>query len=335
MRRRHPLQPRQRLDAALRLLGLGGLGLEAGDKAFQVGDGALLLVECLLLLGQALGALVFKVAVIAGVGGQLAARHFDDLGGDGVQKLAVVRNQQQGARIAGQPLLQPDDGFQVQVVGRFIQQQQIRAAHQRLRQVQAHAPAARKAGHRSGGGFLAKAQAGQELAGARRGGVGVDGGQFAVQAANRLAIVGGFGGGQLLLQRAQLGVAIQHIIQRRAAQRRGFLGDMRHRPAGRKQRITAVGVQLPAQQGKQAGFARAIAADNADALAGVDGEGDAVEQLLGPTAQGQVFQLNHELRPESVERGEEDTGARLASGQRGRTENTPAGWASASRAAPA
>ena len=86
---------------------------------------------------------------------------------------------------------------------------------------------------------------------------------------------------------------------------------------------------------KRVGLARAIAADNADALAGVDGEGDAVEQLLGPTAQGQVFQLNHELRPESVERGEEDTGARLASGQRGRTENTPAGWASASRAAPA
>ena len=44
MRRGDARQPLQRLDAALRLLGLGGLGAEAAHEIFQVGDLCLLLV---------------------------------------------------------------------------------------------------------------------------------------------------------------------------------------------------------------------------------------------------------------------------------------------------
>ncbi len=47
---------------------------------------------------------------------------------------AVMRYEQQRAGILQQELLQPQNGLQVQVVGRFVQKQQIRLAYQRPRQ---------------------------------------------------------------------------------------------------------------------------------------------------------------------------------------------------------
>ena len=61
---------------------------------------------------------------------------------DRIEKFAIVRYQQQRALIATQPRFEPHDGVQIQMVRRFVEQQQIGTAHQRLRQIQAHAPAA-------------------------------------------------------------------------------------------------------------------------------------------------------------------------------------------------
>jgi hypothetical protein len=62
--------------------------------------------------------------------------------GDLVEELAIVRDQQQRARVPEQPLLQPQHRVEVEVVGRLVEQQQVRRRHQRAGQVQAHAPAA-------------------------------------------------------------------------------------------------------------------------------------------------------------------------------------------------
>lgn len=40
-----------------------------------------------------------------------------------VKKVAIVGDQNQGARIALQPFFQPDNGIQIEVVGRFVEQQ--------------------------------------------------------------------------------------------------------------------------------------------------------------------------------------------------------------------
>ncbi len=61
-----------------------------------------------------------------------------------VEKVAVVCNEQQGAAVAAKPLFQPQYCIQIQMIGRFIEQQQVGAAHQRLRQVEAHTPTAGK-----------------------------------------------------------------------------------------------------------------------------------------------------------------------------------------------
>ena len=63
------LHPLQGLDAALRLSGLGRLGAEAGDEAFQMGDFALLFLVGGLLQRQPGGTLVLEIGVVAGVQG--------------------------------------------------------------------------------------------------------------------------------------------------------------------------------------------------------------------------------------------------------------------------
>ena len=75
------------------LTGFAGFGLKAGDKTFEVGNGALLFFEGLLLLGESFGTLVFKVAVVTGVEGQCGVGQLDNMGGGGIQKLAIMRNQ--------------------------------------------------------------------------------------------------------------------------------------------------------------------------------------------------------------------------------------------------
>ncbi len=105
------LQLLQCLDAALGLLGLACLGLEAGDEALQMSDMLLLLVEGRLLQGEPLGTQALEGGVVAAVAGELAVLDMQDGRADRIQEFAVVRNGQQGARVARQPVFQPDDGI--------------------------------------------------------------------------------------------------------------------------------------------------------------------------------------------------------------------------------
>jgi hypothetical protein len=138
----------QRLDPALRLLGLAGLGLEAGDEGLQVGDFLGLLGHRCLLQQHLLGAHVFELAVIAAVADQFGVVDVHRDLRDGIEKFAVVADHHQRALIALEPGFEPDEGVQVQVVGRFVEQQDVGRTHQRARQLQTHAPAAGEAVHR-------------------------------------------------------------------------------------------------------------------------------------------------------------------------------------------
>jgi hypothetical protein len=73
---------------------------------------------------------------------------------------------QQGAGIL-QPLLQPDHGVGVEVVGRLVEEQRIRRTRQRATEVQARAPVAGEVGHRVLVGVRLEAQPVQQLGRAR------------------------------------------------------------------------------------------------------------------------------------------------------------------------
>ncbi len=229
--RREPLHALERLDAALRLLGLAGLGFEARDERFEVCDLFLLARVGRFLQGHLLQALRFELRVVAAVALELAVLDVQRDVADGVEEFAVVRNHHQRAGVAREPVFQPHHGVEVQVVGGFVEQQQVGRAHQRLRQVQPHAPAAREAGHRLLRLRHGEAEAEQQRLGARRSGVAVGIGEGGVGFGLGVAVVARFGIGQAALDVAQARVAVEGVVERAALHRGRLLRHMRARPA--------------------------------------------------------------------------------------------------------
>ena len=106
----------QFLDAALHLLGLGGLVAEAVDEDFELLDavalvavGGLQLLVALRLLGQ-------EFVVVAGVEPEALVPDFGDLVDGDVEKVAVVRDQHESVRIILQIFFQPVAGFEIEMV---------------------------------------------------------------------------------------------------------------------------------------------------------------------------------------------------------------------------
>ena len=104
-----------------------------------------------------------------------------------------MRDDDERAGVALQPVLDPDDRVEVEMVGRLVEQQQVGRAHERLREVQPHAPAAREARDRLRHLLVREAQAAQQLLRARAHRVGVGVAQRGVELAHAHAVVGGFG----------------------------------------------------------------------------------------------------------------------------------------------
>jgi hypothetical protein len=133
---------RRRLCACFALV---AFARKAVDERLEVLDLALLLREGRLLQRELRGALALERRVVAGVGPKLVAVDVHDRLRDRVEEVAVVRDQEQRARVALEPVLEPQHRVEVEVVGRLVEQQQVGARRERLREVEAHAPAAREA----------------------------------------------------------------------------------------------------------------------------------------------------------------------------------------------
>ena len=115
----------ERALAAGRLLGLGGVGGEAGDEFLELLDLFLfLLVGFLHLADQESGGLVPEV-VVAGVEGDLAVIDVRDVGADLVEEISVVGDDNDCVREVDQELLQPVDGVQIQMVGGLVEEQDV------------------------------------------------------------------------------------------------------------------------------------------------------------------------------------------------------------------
>ncbi|MDT4856780.1 hypothetical protein FQZ97_911830 [compost metagenome] len=232
----------------------------------------LLLFVRLLLLRQAFGAGALEGRVAAAVERQLALLQVHHVIDHRIEEVAVVGDQQQGAGVALEPLFQPEDRVQVEVVGRFVEQQQLGRAHQRLGQVEAHPPAAGEVADAAIHLLAGEAETGQQLSRAGVCRVTVGTVQLAVQAGDGSAVVARFGSGQLALYLAQALVAIEYVVHGQALQVVHFLAHVGDAPVRGQQAVAGVRPQFATQQGEQAGFAGAIGADEADFLAGVQGQ---------------------------------------------------------------
>ena len=132
----------EQLDPALHLRRLGRLVAEPVDEHLDARDFLVLLA---LRLAQPLEhrvALLDVLAVVADVVGQLAQVEIGDARDDRVEEVAVVRDEDDRVRIGAEILLEPVARLEIEVVGRLVEQQQVRTAEQQLGERDAHLPAA-------------------------------------------------------------------------------------------------------------------------------------------------------------------------------------------------
>ena len=138
-----------------------------------------------------------------------------------------------------------------------------------------------------------KSQTVHQFAGACRRGVSVDGVKTFVDRADLIAVVFVFGFHQIAFELAEFDVAIEHVIERAAIECGDFLAHEGERPVARTFEMSRVGLQFAGDQAEQTGFARAIAPDNADAPAGVEGQIDMFEQEQGAAAEREIIETKH------------------------------------------
>ena len=197
-------------------------------------------------------------------------------------------------RIAAEPALEPDDRVEVEVVGRLVEQQQVRRAHQRAREVEPHAPAAGELGDaplevcraRSPGRRASprRARAPSSRSGARS--------SSCACARRSPSPARSASASSRSARRSASSPSITNSIAG-AVERGRLLRDVGDRPPRRQLDVARVRVQLARSSANRLDFPQPFGPINADALAGMNGEVRAVEQELGAAAEREFAQRDH------------------------------------------
>ncbi len=128
------------LDAALHLYRFGGLVTETLYKLLGVGNLLLLIAISPHLLLDTLFAKLYELGVIYIIVINLAAGDFDSAVCYIIDKSAVVTDEHHSFRLGGEKALEPLNGFDVEVVGRFVEQEHIGALKQQFGKLNSHTP---------------------------------------------------------------------------------------------------------------------------------------------------------------------------------------------------
>ncbi len=207
------------------------------------------------LVGELFRLAPFVGGEVARIRAQQAAVEFDDARRDAVEERAVVRDDDGGGPVE-QQLLEPLDAVDVEVIGRLVEQQQLRFQRERRRERRTLALAAGQSAtapprHRG------RTDAGIRPAAPRRASARV----------------------RHRARRARPCGRASRTVD--PARQLGFLRDRAmRRPAGCLQ-VAIVQRDAAGDDVEQRRLAGAVAADQADALAGLEAEFGAIEQRLG------------------------------------------------------
>ena len=110
----------------------------------------------------------------AGVEGQLAVIEVQRRRRRGVQQLAVVADQHEAVPVAAQKALEPQRRFEIEMIGRLVEQQQVGLGKQHRRQRHPHAPAAGQFVERADLHCCVEPEPGEDAPGAGRRRAGAD-----------------------------------------------------------------------------------------------------------------------------------------------------------------
>ncbi len=129
------------LEFALGLGGFAGLGPEAVGKLLEGGDFFSLIFvssEVLLFAGRFFDDVLVVVAAVAV---QFGLRNFDNGADQLIEKFAVVGDHENGSGVISQIFLKPDEGFEVEMVGGFVEKKKIGFLDKEAGEVGSHNPA--------------------------------------------------------------------------------------------------------------------------------------------------------------------------------------------------
>jgi hypothetical protein len=257
------------------------------------------------------------VAVVADVVGERAQRQIGDAGHDRIQEKPIVRDEDHRVGIRVQILFQPVARFEIEMVGRLVEQQQIGLAEEQLRQRDAHLPStgeplrrpleigrfeAEPAEHRRGPQFDAVAVAQAELIL-----------EIAVAMEHRVVLglrdarIGEpiFQTVHLRLDREQLTERARGLLEQRSAGvAQSVLGQVADRERCRCENRARIDLFEAGHHPQQGGFADAVGAAQTDAFPIVDLPGDVIEENAVAEGFREVLKLNHrnlEVRTQKVE----------------------------------
>jgi hypothetical protein len=198
-----------------------------------------------------------------------------------------VRDDDEAAGVAGQVVLEPEQGFEVEVIGRFVEQQERGLADEQAGEVRAHDPAA---GERLGELLvvgLAEAEAGEDLLRAWLKGI-VD---IPVVVVLRLELAAAGGNLQdcLIADRGAL-------LRKEAEVRPAFPLDQAF--------VRLVFAEDDVEEG---GLARAVGADESEPVRPRNIQRDLREQGAGPVGLGKIGNRQHrkgdKVRPRGKDKG--------------------------------
>ena len=188
------------------------------------------------------------------------------------------------------------------MVGRLVEQQQVRRAHQCPGQAEPDAPAAGKFADLLTMLVGREAEPVEQVAGT---GSGVETRgviEFLMGMGDALAVARGIGRDQFGLGSAQAYITVEHEFQRRAVEIIDLLRHVGDDPVSRNRDAPGIHIDLAQQCGEQARLAGAVGPDHADFLARVNGQAGAFEQHFRATAQGDGIESDHERRRYSMGR---------------------------------
>ena len=200
-----------------------------------------------------------------------------------VQKVAVVADDDHRARIARDMVLKPERAFEIEIVGRLVEQQQVGLGEQGGGERHPHAPAAGEFGARALLFGMRKAQARKDFGGARRRRMGADVGEPGLDFRDPVRIVRGLALRQEAASRSSS--ALSTISSRLSGPSGASCASRADARSRRTHDIAVLGRDLTHDGAEQRGLAGAVAADEPDARAVRNARGGVFQQKLAGHAQ--------------------------------------------------
>ena len=291
------------LELALRLRRLGRLGAETSCEVQQRPNLTLLIFvggEELHFIGFALDEVIVVVAAIAD---EFALANLDDAADEAVEKFPVVRDDENRAGITVQIILKPQQRFEVEMVRRLVEHQQVRLLREQPGEVRAHDPAAAHFLRRPVKILFAKAETREDLLR-----LGLD--LIAIQFVEAIVdIVVNF----LRVQRLDWMIRLpgfddaaesrefrrnghRHLHHRLVTGGRAFLRQITDRDVALSHDLAVVRRGFSEDEGKERGLARAVRADQPEAVATIDLQRDVGKQSPSAVCLADAGKCEHEPR---------------------------------------